>query len=341
MVDISIIMPVYNSEQYLSKAIESILLQSFRNFELILVNDGSSDKSGDICDQYAAVDERIIVIHQENSGISSARNTGLKIACGEYIAFADNDDEFDVDLLEDNLKLGKKHDADIIKFGVSYYSISEKEKNKVKIRDVDFKTMSQDEIKTSYIYLKNNNLLVYVWDSLFKKSLIDLNRVNFNSELKFGGEDIHFNLSLLSYINKLVINPKEYYTHYKRYSHSTAVIFNSNKLRSYIANAKLENDVVKGIMPEEKYNIIWAECLSSYLVQIFYALTKTDSLTQSEKKAFIKDLALQEGFNVRISYKDLLKVFSNNKKRAVVLFLYQKRYYRLLNQIILFLTRKI
>lgn len=341
MVDISIIMPVYNSEQYLSKAIESILLQSFGNFELILVNDGSSDNSGDICDQFASKDKRVIVIHQQNSGISSARNTGLEVACGEYIAFADNDDEFDVKLLEDNIKLAREYDADIVKFGVSYYTISEREKNKVEIRDVDFNTLTQEEIKNSYLYLKDNNLLVYVWDSLFKKILIDQNKVRFNVDLKFGGEDIYFNLSLLQQINNLVINPKEYYTHYKRYSHSTAVLFNSNKLGAYLTNAKLEHDILREILPNKMDKLIWAECLSSYIVQIFYALSKTDSFTKGDKVSFISDLTLREGFNVKISYKELFLIFSNNKKRAVVLFLYQKKYYRLLNQLISFSTRKI
>ncbi|WP_442636921.1 glycosyltransferase family 2 protein [Rossellomorea marisflavi] len=334
-------MPVYNSEQYLSKAIESILLQSFGNFELILVNDGSSDNSGDICDQFASKDKRVIVIHQQNSGISSARNTGLEVACGEYIAFADNDDEFALNLLEDNIKLAKKYDADIVKFGVSYYTISEKEKNKVKIRDVDFETFNKEEIKNSYLYLKNNNLLVYVWDSLFRKSLIDSSNVHFNTDLKYGGEDINFNLSLLQHINKLIVNPKEYYTHYKRYSHSTAVIFNSNKLAAYVVNAKLEYETLRDFLPSPQVNLIWAECLSSYIVQISHALSKTDSFSKVDTKSFINNLTVHEGFNVKVLYRDLLKIFTRNKKRAIVLYLYKRKYYSLLYKLVLFSTRKI
>lgn len=92
---ISIIVPVYNSEKYLSRCIESILAQSFKNLEIILIDDGSKDASSSICDSYAASDSRIKVIHQENGGIAKAQNTGLDIAHGDYIAFADNDDILD------------------------------------------------------------------------------------------------------------------------------------------------------------------------------------------------------------------------------------------------------
>lgn len=95
---ISIIVPVYNVEKYLSQCIESIINQNHKNIEIILVNDGSTDKSGDICDKYSLKDNRIKVIHKKNEGVSIARNTGLKVATGEYIAFVDGDDLVDKDI---------------------------------------------------------------------------------------------------------------------------------------------------------------------------------------------------------------------------------------------------
>ena len=92
---ISIIVPVYNTEQYLNRCIDSILSQSFTNFELLLIDDGSTDKSGDICDEYARKDERIKVFHKKNGGVSSARNMGLDFARGEWITFVDSDDYID------------------------------------------------------------------------------------------------------------------------------------------------------------------------------------------------------------------------------------------------------
>lgn len=92
MPKISIIVPVYNTERYLSKCIDSILSQSFTDFELLLINDGSLDYSGAICDQYAANDSRVTVFHKENGGVSSARNLGLDNARGEWVTFVDSDD---------------------------------------------------------------------------------------------------------------------------------------------------------------------------------------------------------------------------------------------------------
>ena len=89
---ISIIVPIYNVELYLEKCIESIINQTYKDIEVILINDGSTDKSGIICDKYAKIDDRIIVLHKENGGVSSARNKGLDIAKGDYIAFVDPDD---------------------------------------------------------------------------------------------------------------------------------------------------------------------------------------------------------------------------------------------------------
>lgn len=95
---ISIIVPVFNVEKYIHDCIESILNQSFKDFELILVNDGSSDRSGDICDEYSKKDKRIAVIHKENGGQSSARNRGIDIAKGEYVGFIDSDDWIEPDM---------------------------------------------------------------------------------------------------------------------------------------------------------------------------------------------------------------------------------------------------
>lgn len=95
MPELSIIVPVYKTEKYLPKCIDSILAQTFTDFELILIDDGSPDRCGEICDEYAAKDDRIIVIHQKNQGVSAARNAGLDIARGEYIGFVDSDDQIE------------------------------------------------------------------------------------------------------------------------------------------------------------------------------------------------------------------------------------------------------
>lgn len=111
---ISIIVPVYNVEQYLKHCINSILNQTFTEFELILVNDGSTDQSGNICEEYAKIDKRIKVIHKENEGQSSARNRGLEVAKGEYVGFVDSDDFIHEKMYELLYNNAKKNSSDVI-----------------------------------------------------------------------------------------------------------------------------------------------------------------------------------------------------------------------------------
>lgn len=111
---LSIVVPVYNVEQWLPETIESLLAQTFRDFELILVNDGSTDGSAKVCDRYAAIDNRVRVVHQKNAGVSVARNVGLREAKGEYIGFTDSDDIAEADMYAVMLKLAYEHGADIV-----------------------------------------------------------------------------------------------------------------------------------------------------------------------------------------------------------------------------------
>ena len=121
---ISIIVPVYNVEEYIHKCINSILAQTYKDFELILINDGSPDNSGIICDEYARADSRIKVIHQQNSGLSAARNAGLAVAKGDYIGFVDSDDWIDKSMYESMITEAQTLEADIVI--CDYYKVKKK-----------------------------------------------------------------------------------------------------------------------------------------------------------------------------------------------------------------------
>ena len=114
---VSVIMPVYNSKQFLPEAIESVLKQSMSDFELILVNDGSTDGSAEVCDKYADTDGRIRVIHKKNGGVCSARNVGIDASRSEYVTFIDNDDYYDTDFLEVLFSGIISENADLAKCG--------------------------------------------------------------------------------------------------------------------------------------------------------------------------------------------------------------------------------
>ena len=111
---VTIIIPVYNTEPYLHECLNSVIYQTFHEIEIILVDDGSTDKSGQICDEYGALDNRIIIIHKHNSGLRSARNAGLKVATGDYIYYLDSDDYIDLKTIEKLCFLAKVHNLDVV-----------------------------------------------------------------------------------------------------------------------------------------------------------------------------------------------------------------------------------
>ncbi len=120
---ISIIIPVYNVERYLRECIDSIIAQTYKNLEIILVDDGSSDKSGEICDEYSKKDSRIKVIHKKNGGLSDARNVALDIAKGDYIGFIDSDDYIEKDMFQILYNLAEEYNAEIS--SISFYKMLE------------------------------------------------------------------------------------------------------------------------------------------------------------------------------------------------------------------------
>ena len=120
---ISVIVPIYNTEKYLARCIESILCQTYTNLEIILVDDGSTDKSGDICDFYARKDNRVKVVHKENGGAAAARNFALNMVTGQYIGFVDSDDYTDIEMYQKLYEKAKQENADIVVCG--YYGVQE------------------------------------------------------------------------------------------------------------------------------------------------------------------------------------------------------------------------
>lgn len=161
---ISIIVPIYKVEHYLYTCVDSVINQNYKNWELILVDDGSPDNCPQICDEYAVKDKRIIVIHKDNGGLSSARNAGLDIATGDYISFLDSDDFWHKDYLIILLNMCIKYDADIAQcnFIRGYDTIFPEIKRKVTIRSFD----------NHSIFLKGFAKII-VWAKLYKRYLID------------------------------------------------------------------------------------------------------------------------------------------------------------------------
>ena len=146
-IKVSVIMPVYNSGEYLKTAVDSILSQSLKEIELILVDDGSTDGSSEKCDEYAKKDKRVVVIHQKNGGICNARNAALKVARGEYIGFSDHDDEYVPGYLEHAYNAAIFNNADLVKVGKREYIIQGNKVLRIKQSNLPSRVYHQEDIK--------------------------------------------------------------------------------------------------------------------------------------------------------------------------------------------------
>ena len=197
---ISIIVPVYNAEKYLDRCIESIVNQTYKNLEIILVDDGSTDSCPDICDGWAEKDRRINVIHKENGGVSNARNAGLDAVTGEIIGFADNDDILDSDMIEFLYKNMLDYDADISRCSYRfYYTENDSFEDSEIIEEAVVFDNSEDMLNDLYNFGYKCGV---VWNRLYKGSVVG--NIRFNPELKSGGEDILFNYYALKNCSKMV-----------------------------------------------------------------------------------------------------------------------------------------
>jgi glycosyltransferase involved in cell wall biosynthesis len=203
MAFLSIIVPIYNVEEYLPQCIESVLAQPFTDYELILVDDGSPDNCGNICDDYAKIDRRIRVIHQDNAGLSGARNSGINIARGEYILFLDGDDymkdstlEGVIGLLQDN------HDVDILICPILHtYSDGEIEMSYSPIHEGQFAIMSQEDLFNAMML--SRAIFWGAGKNVYKKSHIEENDVYFQRDL-IGAEDCDFFMKFVQYSKKVL-----------------------------------------------------------------------------------------------------------------------------------------
>ena len=212
MPKISIIVPIYNVEQYLGTCINSILNQTFKDFELILVNDGSTDNSLEICKYYKKIDSRICIINKKNGGLSSARNAGLDIAKGEYIGFVDSDDYIHPQMYEILYNYIKKEEADISLCDFKKVKCYEKcESQKYDEKNLDIKSYCNTQASEELFKEKAITFIV-AWNKLYKRKLFNDNRYKLGKRY----EDEFIIHRLLYQSTKVVYVPVELYFYLKR-----------------------------------------------------------------------------------------------------------------------------
>ena len=320
MIKVSVIMPVYNGEKYLKPTIEKILSQSLKEFELILIDDGSKDKSGQICDEYLDRDNRIKVIHQENKGICGARNTGLKIAVGEYIAFADQDDDCLAGWLLDNYLLAKEFNADLVKFGRTSETVDESGRVlKRNVRELERKLYDFGDIREHFFELRDKGVFSPVWDGLFRRSIIENEHIQFNEKFRQGEEDTAFCLEFLPHIERLATNTGVYFKHYERYATSTSSGFNVEGLNGHVRCAVIEERIKKELGFNHWTSDAVLSSVHQHLLPILLQLYHRKCDWNFQRKSnYIKELYNYPAFQYNTCSKVRSDMWRKDKKKAII-----------------------
>lgn len=228
MPKISIILPVYNGEKYIKDTIKSLLNQTFKDFELIIVDDGSSDRSAEICENFARLDDRIIVIHQKNGGVSNARNKGIDLARGEYVSFVDSDDSMEIDMYERLYNNIIESNADISSCNILLHRLDGKVDS---YHDGEKKCYEAKELISDFF--SNAACKAAFWGPYNKLIKTDIvKNVKFNPKYRIG-EDILFVFECIENSKKIVFENVGLYHYIKREASATTASF-SDKRFDYI-----------------------------------------------------------------------------------------------------------
>ncbi len=309
---ISIIIPVYKVEKYLSKCLDSIINQTYKNLEIILIDDGSPDECPKICDDYAKKDDRIKVLHLKNGGVSNARNKGLEVASGDFVTFVDSDDHICETMYEKLLSKQQETDADLVFARFKYedeitgeiINVNETSmKDFCETRDiVYFYNHTTNNTKVGDNIVINNNVMCNIWRCLFKKTAIS--NVRFTKGITFM-EDVVFLSDILKNKDKKLAFVDEYLYYYL--IRSTSAV--RNRAKNVVENSKnylaAMHKILKGsdfekYLPALEY-FCYGECvLAKYTQNINLDLKEVKSW--ASKKNFIENKKITYGKKQKIKY---------------------------------------
>ncbi|WP_442594306.1 glycosyltransferase family 2 protein [Neobacillus sp. D3-1R] len=241
---ISVVVPVYNVENYLRRCIDSILKQSFQDFEIILINDGSLDNSGKICDEYSQKDTRIKVIHKKNARVSAARNDGIKLARGKYVSFIDSDDWIESDMYKEMINKAEKLDLDLIMCDFKKKSTDFEDKRTQPIRAGYYsKSDIRNELFKCLIMFEDIQLppTISNWVCLYKLELLKTHQLYYDEEIHYC-EDSLFGSKVMYHAGSFYYLKNHHYYNYFYNPNSTTNTYNEKKWNSYLKiNERLIN----------------------------------------------------------------------------------------------------
>lgn len=290
---VSIIVPMYGVEKYVEQCIDSLLKQTLQEIEIILVDDGSPDRSGEIADEYAKKDGRIKVVHQKNSGLGPARNTGIRVATGDYIGFVDSDDWANHQMFARLYEAAVKNNADIVVSG--HCDFTNGVITKTKRHPLEGQTLNSSEQimeirKNLYGHKLDDDVVeafpMSVWIAIYRREIFIDNKIEFKEILS---EDIIFNLSAYKHANVITFTGDTDYCYRKDEQPSITQTFSEKKLLRYqdflnvLAKMALEED--------DKDCVIRAKRTAIDYCRLYVGIVRNSNASFKEKKEYIKIFA--------------------------------------------------
>lgn len=303
---VSIILPIYNVEKYLKKSVDSVINQTYQNLEIILVDDGSKDSSGRICDELTETDKRIKVIHKPNGGLASARNAGYEVATGEYLMYIDSDDVIKKELVEVCVKKAGMNNSDVVVYG---YEKVDELGNILETCVWDNKTYNYEQMLDRLYSSIMEMSFGYAWNKMYRKSILDKSGVLGDPKV-IDREDLVYNMELLKYWNKITyIN----YVGYEYLQRSTSLLHNSNLARlkgvEYFVNRVHDVNIEKA--HRKVFNMVVLHYLADAIIKNI--LWNTELKTE-EKNKLMKEIIK------RCPHKEELYQDSDNPRHMKMLF---------------------
>ena len=324
---ISIVVPVYNAEKTLKECLDSLINQTYKNLEIILINDGSKDHSLKICKKYQEKDKRIILIDNKNHGVSYTRNVGIEKSTGDFIMFVDSDDYIDINMIKEMLNYQKTNNADLVQCNLLYFDSTRKyipysNMNTVEINNLTDITNSL--ISINYLNCVNKGIfgpVRCIGGKIYRTSIIKNNNIKFDNKI-YIFEDGIFNLKYYKYANKINLINKPYYK-YRQSETSTSYRYNKDQLKQY----DLIFDNLKEYKELKEYQYSYYlnafELLSAYIKREY----KFKSRNYKSFKKIVKSVINKE------IYKETIKIVKYNKlskKEKLKLYCYKNKNYLLL-----------
>lgn len=301
-IKVTVIMPVYKVEEYVAKAIESVQAQTLKEWEFIIVDDGTPDNSGKICDEYASKDQRITVIHKENGGAPSARNVAMDIAQGEFTYFMDSDDWAEPTMLEDMYNIAKRDNAQLVVSGFYIDTFYDKGKNITHdyyVEDAIYKT--KEEFRKDAYKLFDKNQLYPPWNKLFSTQYIEEHNIRF--PLTFW-DDFPFVVSVIGDIERVSVTSKQYYHFIRARAESETAAYRPNMYEKREEENQWMVDMYKKWNVDDVHSneMIARRYIERFIGCIENLTNKNCTLKYSEKRKIVKEMLQQEHVkkNVRL-----------------------------------------